>query len=108
MYTKASIKLSPPKSMVKIANEVSLKFDERFTQFHGAMNRGALSNLSFIGSKKTSDKKRGNPKKCKGLLKRPMMKKEATPKDANGVAQKTSDEKRGNPEKHKWAHSKDL
>jgi hypothetical protein len=49
------------------------------------MNRGALSYLSFIGSskrppikkvatpknakelpKKTTDKKRGNPKKCKG------------------------------------------
>jgi hypothetical protein len=90
MYTEASIKLSPSKSMVKIANKVSLKFDERFTQFHGAMNRGALSNLSFIGSKKTSDKKRGNPKKCKG------------------VAQKTYDEKRGNPERCKWGRSKDL
>jgi hypothetical protein len=46
------------------------------------MNRGALSDLSFIGS-----------------FKRPLMKKEATPKNEMGLIQKTSKEKRSNPEK---------
>jgi hypothetical protein len=56
----------------------------------GAMNRGALSDPSFIGS-----------------FKRHPMKKVATPKNAKGLIQKTFDEKRGNTKKHKGAHSKD-
>jgi hypothetical protein len=48
------------------------------------MNRGALSNPSFIGSsKKTSDEKKGSPNKCKGARKK-----------------KNFDENRGNPDKH--------
>jgi hypothetical protein len=54
------------------------------------MNRGALSDPSFIGS-----------------FKRSPMKIEATPKYTKGLIQKTSDEKRGNPKKCKVAHSKD-
>jgi hypothetical protein len=34
----------------------------------------------------------------RGSLKRPLMKKEATQKNAKGLIKKTSDEKRGNPE----------
>jgi hypothetical protein len=71
--------------------------------------------------KKTSDEKRGNPKKCKrarskdirwkkrqpretqrGSLKRPPMKKEPTLKSTKGLIQKNSDEKWGNPEKTQW------
>jgi hypothetical protein len=74
------------------------------------MNRGALQGPLFIGSfkrppmkmrqpqknakgliQKTSNEKRGNPRKTqRGSFKRPLMKKEAT------------------PEKRKGAHSKDL
>jgi hypothetical protein len=56
------------------------------------MNRGMLSDPSFIGSfKKPPMKKEATPKKHKwGSFKRPPMKKEAT------------------PEKHKGAHSKVL
>jgi hypothetical protein len=77
-------------SRVKIANKVSLKFDKRFTQNIGAMNRGAISDPSFIGS-----------------LERPPMKNEATPKNAKGLIGKTSDERRGNHKKRKGAHLKD-
>jgi hypothetical protein len=39
--------------------------------------------------KKTSDKKRGNLKKCKGVRsKRPLINKEATLKNAQGLTQK--------------------
>jgi hypothetical protein len=55
------------------------------------MNRGVLSDPSFIGSPK-----------------RPLMKKEVTPKNAKGLTQNTFNEKRGNPEKRKGAHPKDL
>jgi hypothetical protein len=74
------------------------------------MNRGVLSDPSFIvSSKKTSDEKRGNPKKRKGAhQKRPPMKKEVTQKMQRGPSKKTSDEKRGNPKKKKGAHQKDL
>jgi hypothetical protein len=44
----------------------------------------------------------------RGSLERPPMKKEATPKNAEGLIQKISDEKKGNPEKCKMAHLKDL
>jgi hypothetical protein len=50
-----------------------------FTQISGAMNRGVLPDPSFIGSSK-----------------RPLMKKEATPKRQKSHY-KTSDKKRGNP-----------
>jgi hypothetical protein len=74
------------------------------------MNRGVLSDPSFIvSSKKTSDEKRGNPKKRKGAhQKRPPMKKEVTQKTQRGSSKKTSDEKRGNPKKHKRAQQKRL
>jgi hypothetical protein len=85
MYSEASIKLRSPKNMyqtrVETADEVSKKFDKCFTQDIG----GVISDSSFIVSfkrrpmkkeailknakgliKKTSDEKRGNPKKCKG------------------------------------------
>jgi hypothetical protein len=54
------------------------------------MNRGVLSNPSFIGSsKKISDEKRGNPKKHKGAhQKRPPRKKEATPRNTKGLIKK--------------------
>jgi hypothetical protein len=40
-------------------------------------------------SKKTSDEKSGNPKKCKGAhQKRPPMKKEATPKNKKKLSKK--------------------
>jgi hypothetical protein len=80
MYLEASIKLRSPKnscqSRVETANMVGWKFDKRFTQTIGAMNRGTLSNPSFIGS-----------------FKRPPIEKEATPKNAMRLIQKTSDEK---------------
>jgi hypothetical protein len=67
MYPEASIKLHSPKSMAEIANKVSSKFDERFTQIRGAMKRGALLDHLFIGSQKTSDERRCNPKNAKWL-----------------------------------------
>jgi hypothetical protein len=66
MNPEASIKFCSPKSTVEIANKVSLNFDKRFTQIHGAMNWGMLSNPSFISSKKISDEKRGTPKTLRG------------------------------------------
>jgi hypothetical protein len=44
----------------------------------------------------------------RGLIKRPPLEKEATPKNAKGLIQKTTDEKIGNPKKCKGAYSKDL
>jgi hypothetical protein len=54
------------------------------------MNRGVLSDHSFTGSsKKTSDKKRGNPKKTQmAHQKRYPMKKETTPKNVKGLIKK--------------------
>jgi hypothetical protein len=62
------------KQLTKLAKN-SMK---RFTQHNVAMNRGALTDPSFIGS-----------------FKRPPIKKEATKKNTNGLVQKTSDEKGG-------------
>jgi hypothetical protein len=53
------------------------------------MNRGALTDPSFIGSSKRSP-----------------IKKEANLKNAKGLIQKTSDKKRGNLEKCNGAYSK--
>jgi hypothetical protein len=54
------------------------------------MNKGPLSDASFIGSYKRSlIKKRGNPKKIQ-----------------RGSKQKSSNEKRGNPKKRKGAQNK--
>jgi hypothetical protein len=53
------------------------------------MNSGTLSDPSFIGS-----------------TKRPLMKKEATLKNAKGLVQRASDEKRGKMKKRKGSHSK--
>jgi hypothetical protein len=96
MYPEASIKLPSPKktnvkTRVKTTNKVSSKFNKCFTQDIGAVNRGVLSDPSFIG-----------------LFKRPPMKNEATPKNEKGLVQKTSNEKRSNPKKRKGAHSKDI
>jgi hypothetical protein len=52
-------------------------------------------------------KKEATPKNIKGLLQK-TSDEEATPKNVKGLIQKTSDEKRGNPKKRKGAHSKDL
>jgi hypothetical protein len=90
------------------------------------MNRGALSEPSFIGSfkrppmkkeptlktpssfKRPPMKKVATQKTQMGSFKRPLMKKEAISKNAKGLAQKTSDEKGGNPEKRNGARSEDL
>jgi hypothetical protein len=56
-----------------------------------AMNRGALSDPSFIGS-----------------LKRTLMKKRGTPQNTKGLLEKPSDEKRGTLTKLKGAPKKDL
>jgi hypothetical protein len=89
MYPKASIKLRSPKkshqTRVKTANEVSCKFNKRFTQNIGAMNRGVLSDASFIGSfKRPWIKKEGPRKTQRGSFKRPPMKKEAPRKMQRG------------------------
>jgi hypothetical protein len=75
------------------------------------MNRGALSDPSFIGSAKRPRWKKGNHKKRKGAQqkdlwkkrqpkktqrgssKRPLMKKEATLRNMKGVIKKTSNKK---------------
>jgi hypothetical protein len=64
------------------------------------MNRGALSDPSFIcSSKRPSMKKEATPKNAKGLIKKSSDEKEATPKNAKGHMKKTSDEKRRQPQK---------
>jgi hypothetical protein len=90
---------------VETADEVSKKFDKCFTQDIGAMNRGVISDSSFIVSfKRRPMKKRGNTKKCKevrskdirwkkrqpqkmqrGSFKRPPMKKEPPHKMQRGL-----------------------
>jgi hypothetical protein len=74
-----------------------------FTQTCGAMNRGALSDPSFIHSfiKKTFDEKEATQKNTKGIIKKISDEKDAIPKNAKGLIKKTSDEKRGNPPKKK-------
>jgi hypothetical protein len=94
LYPEASIKLRSPKTnqiRVKTANTVSWKFDKRFKQDIGAMNRDSLSDSSSNGS-----------------FERPPMKNEATPKNVKRLVEKTAVRKRGNLEKRKGVHSKDL
>jgi hypothetical protein len=55
---------------------------------------------------KTSDEKRGNPKKYKEAYRKDLHEKRSNPKNAKGLITKTSDEKRGNPKKCKGAHKK--
>jgi hypothetical protein len=106
MYPEASIKLCSPKksyqTRVKTANEVGWKFNKRFTQDIGAMNRGTLSDPLFIGSlRRPPMKKEAGRKTQRGSPKRPPIKKRGTPKNAKGLVQKTSDEKRGAPQNAK-------
>jgi hypothetical protein len=73
------------------------------------MNRGALSEPSFIGSfKRPLMKKEPTLKTPSCSFKRPPLEKEVTSKNAKGLAQKTSDKKGGNPEKRNGARSEDL
>jgi hypothetical protein len=83
------------------------------------MNRGALSDLSFIGSferppikkrhpakckeahSKDPDKKRGTLQNATGLIEKTFDEKRGTPQNAKGLIQKTSDEKRGTPQNAK-------
>jgi hypothetical protein len=106
MYSEASIKLRSPKNMyqtrVETADEVSKKFDKCFTQDIGAMNRGVISDSSFIVSfKRRPMKKEAIRKNAKGLIKKTSDEKEATPKNAKGLVQNTSDEKRATPQNAK-------
>jgi hypothetical protein len=53
-------------------------------------------------------KKEATPKNTNRLTQKSSDKKEATRKNVKGLTQKISDEKGGNPEKYKGAHSKGL
>jgi hypothetical protein len=71
MYPEASIKLCSPKTHVRVESKHLTKSAANSTSVShkkiGAMNRGELSDLSFIGS-----------------FKRPLMKKEAPHKTQRG------------------------
>jgi hypothetical protein len=72
-------------SRVEIANNVSCTFDKRSAKNIGAMNRGTLSDPSFIGSFKRPLMKKEAPRKMdRGSFKRPLMKKEAPHKMQRG------------------------
>jgi hypothetical protein len=53
-------------------------------------------------------KKEVTPKNVKELIQKTSDKKEATPENAKGLIQKASNEKRGNPEKMHRAYPEDL
>jgi hypothetical protein len=77
-------------TIIKITNNASSIFDKScYATKAKAMNKGALSYPSFVGSKQ-----------------RHLMEKEATPK-CKGLKTKTSNEKRGNP-KMQGAQNKNL
>jgi hypothetical protein len=113
MYPEASIKLRSSKTHVKVASKqltrLAGNLTSVFTQISGAMNRGMLPDISFIGSlKRHSMKKEATTKMWRGSLKRYPMKKEVTQKNVKGLIKKTSDEKRVNSKKCEEAHQKDF
>jgi hypothetical protein len=110
---EASIKLCSPKTHVKTrvetANKVCWKFDKCFTQDIGAMNGGALSDPSFIGSFKRHPKiKEATQKNAKRLIQKTSNENRGNPEKCKGTRSKDLWWKKGNPEKHEGAHSKDL
>jgi hypothetical protein len=81
MYPEASI------------NFVSPNFDKRFCANTWSHEQScAIRPLVHHLIKRPLIKKGGTPKNAMGPIKRPPMKKEATPRNAKGLTKKTSDE----------------
>jgi hypothetical protein len=113
MYPEASIKLRSPKTHVRVESKQLINSAENLTSVSrkkiGAMNRGALSDLLFIGSfKRPLMKKRDTPQNAKWLIQKIFGEKRATPQNAKGLIQKTSNEERGTPQNAKGLLQKDL
>jgi hypothetical protein len=84
MYPEASIKLRSPKTHGRVESKQLINSTENLTSVSrkktGAMNRGALSDLLFIGSFKRPLMKKETPHKMqRGSFKRSLMKKESPP-----------------------------
>jgi hypothetical protein len=100
MYPEASIKLCSPKTHGRVESKQLINSAENLTSVSrkktGAMNRGALSDLLFIGSFKRLLMKKETPHKMqRGSFKKTSNEKIGTPQNAKGLVQKTSDEERG-------------